>query len=157
MEMWFFEEDFEIGELSWRKFFWEVFCFVDLIFRKWKDQKKVVEVFYEPKKRGDPNTSKLNLDYLALLMVENLYRNMYSLFIPWQGCIYDSCILYINISMVFSLFHPCVGLIGVTTIRFLIAFPSNPFLLTASNSAFSLISPSYYNQTRNVCSTQFPL
>ena len=40
-----------------------------------------VEICYQVK-MGDPFTSKLNLDYFALLMAENLYRNMHSLFIP---------------------------------------------------------------------------
>ena len=37
-----------------------------------------VEICYQVK-MGDPFTSKLNLDYFALLMAENLYRNMHSL------------------------------------------------------------------------------
>lgn len=83
MEMWFFEEDVEMGELICGSFCLGGVCDLWTLFsRKRKDQKKFVEVCYEQKKGGDPSTSKLNLDYLALLMAENLYRNMYSLFIP---------------------------------------------------------------------------
>ena len=92
--------------LKWENWFvgvfFGVFSFVELILADKKRPKEICGSMLWAKKGGDPSTSKLNLDYLALLMAENLYRNMYSLFIPWQRCIYR----YID---GVSPFHPCVG------------------------------------------------
>lgn len=80
LEMWWFRRRFRDGRIDLWMFFMGCLVLWSLFFRTRKDQKKFVEVCYEPKKGGDPGTSKLNLDYLALLMAENLYRNMYSLY-----------------------------------------------------------------------------